>query len=37
LPATNPDRAMRDLFLIRHGATGDVVSAIHATKAGAFA
>jgi hypothetical protein len=25
------------LFLIRHGAPGEVVSAIHATKAGAFA
>jgi uncharacterized protein (DUF2384 family) len=25
------------LYLIRHGETGDVVSAIHATKAGAYA
>lgn len=25
------------LYLIRHGETGDVISAIHATKAGAYA
>lgn len=29
------DRA--PIYLIRHGETGDVISAIHATKAGAYA
>ncbi len=38
LEGSNAHLANRSpLYLIRHGETGEVVSAIHATKAGAYA